>query len=71
MATNIKDKKTNNDLQNTTQKTEDQATRTPLKTGVNTCSGKVDTPCSTGTRRVTRIYLMALMFQYQLIWCNL
>ena len=26
-------KTTNNDLQNTTQKTEDQATRTPLKTG--------------------------------------
>jgi len=37
MAKNIKDKKTNNDLQNTTQKTEDQATRTPLKTGVNSC----------------------------------
>jgi len=27
-----KDKRTNNDLQNTTQKTTDQATRTPLKT---------------------------------------
>jgi len=27
-------KKTNNDLQNITQKTKDQATRTPLKTGV-------------------------------------
>jgi hypothetical protein len=28
-----KDKKTNNDLQNTTQKTKDRATWTPLKTG--------------------------------------
>jgi len=28
-------KRTNNDLQNTTQKTKDQATRTPLNTGVN------------------------------------
>ena len=27
-----KDKKTNNDLQNTTQKTKDRATQTPLKT---------------------------------------
>ena len=27
-----KDKKTNNDLQNTTQKTNDRVTRTPLKT---------------------------------------
>jgi hypothetical protein len=26
---------TNNDLQNTAQKTKDRATRTPLKTGVN------------------------------------
>jgi len=29
-----KDKRTNNDLQNTTQKTKDRATRTPLKTEV-------------------------------------
>jgi hypothetical protein len=28
-----KDKRTNNDLQNTTHKTKDRATRTPLKTG--------------------------------------
>jgi len=28
-----KDKRTNNDLQSTTQKTKDRATRTPLKTG--------------------------------------
>ena len=30
-----KDKRTNNDLQNITQKTKDRATRTPLKPGVN------------------------------------
>ena len=34
---NKKDKRTNNDLQNTTQKTKDRATRTPLKPGVNSC----------------------------------
>jgi len=33
-------KRTNNDLQNITQETKDQATRTPLKTGVELmCSG--------------------------------
>ena len=30
-----KNKRTNNDLQNTTQKTKDRVTRTPLKTGEN------------------------------------
>jgi hypothetical protein len=36
------DKKTNNDLQNTTQKTKDRATRTLLKTGGELrCSGRV------------------------------
>ena len=30
-----KRKRTNNDLQNTTQKTTDQATRSPLKPGMN------------------------------------
>jgi len=33
-----KDKKTNNDLQNTTHNTKDRAIRTPLKTGVNSCA---------------------------------
>jgi len=32
------DKKTNNDQQNTTQKTKDCETRTPLKTEVNSCA---------------------------------
>lgn len=31
----IQKKRTNNDLQNTTQKTKDRATQTPLKSGVN------------------------------------
>ena len=44
-----KDKRTNNDLQNITNKT-----RTPLKTaGEPMCSGRVGSSCSTsGTRRV-------------------
>jgi len=33
-----KRKRTNNDLQNSTQKTKDRATRTPLKLGVNSCA---------------------------------
>jgi len=33
-----KGKRTNNDLQNTTQKTKDRATHTPLKPGMNSCS---------------------------------
>ena len=33
MAKKKKDKRTNNDLQNTTHKTKYRATRTPLKTG--------------------------------------
>ena len=43
-----KDKRTNNDLQNTTQKNKDWATRTPLKTGDELmCSGRVGSACST------------------------
>jgi len=35
-------KRTNNDLQNSKQKTKDRATRTPLKTGGELrCSGRV------------------------------
>ena len=33
-------KRTNNDIQNIIQKTEDRETRTPLKTGVNSCVSK-------------------------------
>jgi len=36
---------TNYDLQNTTQKTKDRATRTPIKTeGEHKCSGRVAAP---------------------------
>jgi len=44
-------KRTINDIQNTTQKTKDWATQTPLKARV--VSGRMSNPCSTsGTRRV-------------------
>ena len=51
------DKRTNNDLQNTTHKNKDRATGTLLKTrGEHRCSGRVVSPCSTsGTRRVTLV----------------
>ena len=52
-----KDKRTNNDLQNITQKTKDQATRTTIKTGDGRgCSGRVISSFSTcGIRRVTLV----------------
>jgi len=53
MAKRQKDKR--NYLQNTAYKTNDRATRTPLKTGDELmCSGRVSSSCSTsGTGRVT------------------
>ena len=50
-----KRKRTNNELQNTTQKSKDRATQTPLKTrGELMCFGRVNSSCSTsGTCRVT------------------
>ena len=52
-----KDKRTNNNLQNITQKTKDKVTRTPLKTwGELRCSGRVGSSCSiNGTHRVTLV----------------
>ena len=52
---NKKDKRSNNDLQNTTQKTKDRGTRTQLKTrGEHMFSGTVSSSCSTSDiRRVT------------------
>jgi len=54
---NRQDNGQNNDLQNTTLKTNDRVTRTPLKTGDELrCSGRVNSSCSTsGTRRVTLV----------------
>jgi hypothetical protein len=53
-----KDKRTNNDLQNTTHKTKDRVTRTPLKTGGELrCSGRVSSSCFTsGISRVNLVY---------------
>ena len=50
-------KMTNNNLQNTTQKTKNETTRTPLKTGVYLrWPGRVTSSCSTsGTRCVTLV----------------
>ena len=50
-------KRTYNDLQNITQKTKDQTTRIPLKTGGELrCSRRVTSSCSTyGTCRVTLV----------------
>jgi hypothetical protein len=48
----IKDKRTNNDLENITQKTKHRATRTSIKTGGERMyTGRVGSICSTcGTR---------------------
>jgi len=52
------DKRTNNDLQNTTIKTNDIATRTPLRPGGELkLSGRVGSFCLTsGTRSVTPVF---------------
>ena len=52
-----KDKRTNNNLQNITQKTKDRVTRTPLKSGGGLgCSGRVISSCSTSDiRRVNLV----------------
>ena len=52
---NKKDNRTNNHLQNITQKTKDRARRTSLKTmGEHRCSGMVCSSCSTcDTHRIT------------------
>ena len=57
-----KDKGTNNDLQNTTQKTKDRVTGTPPKTrGELGWSERIDSSCSiSGTHRVTAVILHML-----------
>ena len=51
-----KDKRTNNDLQNTTHKTKDRVTRTPLKTvGELRCSGRVRSSFSTSVTRCVTV----------------
>ena len=46
-------KRTNNDLQNITQKTKDRETRTPLQTGVNLMTNRMITTY----KRITICYL--------------
>ena len=54
MAKMEKDKKTNNDLQRTTQETKDWPTQTPQKAEV--CSGRVSVSCFTSdTHRVSLV----------------
>ena len=52
-----KTKRTNTDLQNTTQKTKDRVTRIPLKTNAELgCSGATGSSCSSsGVRRITLV----------------
>ena len=63
-----KDKRTNNDLHNITQKIKDLATRTPLKTDELRCSEKVSSSYSTcGTHRV---FLSRLLICSIVHWCS-
>ena len=51
-----KRKRTNNDLQNTTQKTADGETRAPLKPGCAMCLGSASSFCSTsGALRISLV----------------
>ena len=61
-----KDKRANNDLQNTIQRTKDRATQTPLKTiGELWCSGMVSSFCSTGgTCSVTPVIILYWWHMY-------
>ena len=57
-----KRERTNNNLQNTTQKTKYRSTQTPLKPGVN--SGALDEiqiHAPSGTRRVASVYFLFIM----------
>ena len=50
-------KRTNNDLQNITQKTKDRETRTPLQTGVNLMTNRMITTY----KRITICYLSQIV----------
>ena len=66
-----KDKGTNSDLQNTTQKTTDRTTRIPLYTGGELrCSGRVRSACSTSTNgRVTLVPKLDLrLINSYIVW---
>ena len=55
----------NNDLQNTTHKTKDRVTRTPLSTGCEIrCSGRVSSSCSSSdTSRVTLVTNLVISYE--------
>jgi hypothetical protein len=61
-----KQKDKNNNLQTTTQKTEDRATWAPLKTrGELRCSGKENSSCTaSGSRRVTLVTNLVLRHEW-------
>jgi hypothetical protein len=60
-----KGQRTNKDLQNTTQKTNDRATRTPLKNGGELrCPGRIISSWSTSVILVTSFFI------FSLYWCR-
>jgi hypothetical protein len=63
-------KRPNNDLQNIIHKTNDQVTRTPLKTGSELrCSGRVRTSCPTnGNSRVTLVTNLVTCHEWGKDW---
>jgi hypothetical protein len=55
--------RTNNDLQNITQKTDDWVTKTPLKTGGELrCSGRVGSSCSSSVKTIISLKLSFLFY---------
>ena len=67
MTKRKKDKRTNNDLQNTTQKNKARATRTPLKTGDEfRCSGRVSSACSINVQSLFVLLLVLDVLRAQL-----
>jgi hypothetical protein len=66
-----KDKRTNNDLQNITHKTEVLVTRTPLRSGTELlCSGRVCSSCSTSdSRRTSTMHMTPFVSRKIIIWC--
>ena len=58
-----KDKITNNNLQTTTQKTKDRATRMPPKNGGElVCSGRISSSCSTNDTRLATLVTNPMIY---------
>ena len=66
MARRERKERTNNDLQNTTKKTKDWATQTPLKQrGDLRCSGRINSSCSTScTRHVALVINPVISYKW-------